>query len=125
MSMPTPTPADIKAFFPQFFGETDARLQVFINLADPYFDVDRWGGFYFEGLVNFVAHEVTMANAAAKAGSAGPGAGDNLTKKVGDVAVGKDSALLNLQAKDPYMRTLYGQKYASLRRLVGMGAVVI
>jgi len=48
-------------------------------------------------------------------------AGDTASKAVGPVSKSYDSMMINAQAKDPYMRTSYGQEFCRLRRLVGMG----
>jgi hypothetical protein len=50
---------------------------------------------------------------------------DNLSKKVGDVQVTKDTGLLNKQADNPFYRTLYGQKYLYLRKQVGGGGLSV
>lgn len=120
------TPAEFKARFPAFASEADERVQDFIDDADPYFDVDRWGGFYSAGLGYFVAHKIVLANVAAGQGTSGKAtATDILTKKVGEVEIQRDTGLLNLQAKDPFMRTLYGQEYKALALQVGIGAVSV
>lgn len=120
------TPTEFKARFPEFSSETDGRVQLFINDADPLFDQSRWDDLYSVGLANLVAHELVVANEqTAAAGKIGRLANDTLTKKVGDVQVTKDTMLLNKQAQNPYMRTSYGQKYLQLRRLVGMGGVSV
>lgn len=120
------TPTEFKARFPEFSSETDDRVQLFINDADPLFDQARWDDLYPVGLANLVAHELVVANEqTAAAGKISRLANDTLTKKVGDVQVGKDTMLLNKQAENPYMRTSYGQKYLNLRKLVGMGGVAV
>lgn len=120
------TPTEFKARFPEFSSETNDRVQLFINDADPLFDQSRWDTLYPVGIANLVAHELVIANQqTAAAGQIGKLSNDTLTKKVGDVQVGKDTMLLNKQAENPYMRTSYGQKYLSLRKLVGMGGVAV
>lgn len=120
------TPTEFKARFPEFSSETNDRVQLFINDADPLFDQARWDDLYPVGLANLVAHELVVANVqTAAAGQIGKLSNDTLTKKVGDVQSGKDSMLLNKQAENPYMRTTYGQKYLNLRKLVGAGGVAV
>lgn len=123
------TPTSFKTRFPQFAAEDDDRIQFFIDDADPFFDVCRWGGFYEVGIANFVAHELVVANAdaaAAAAGGASAGMSNNTTtKKVDMVQVTRDATLLQAEANDPYMRTVYGQRYVELRDQVGMGAVAV
>lgn len=120
------TPSDFKTLFPEFTTETDARVQLFIDRADPHFDIERWDDLYPEGVANFVAHNMALANAqTAQGGSVGAMSNDNMLKKVGDIQVMKDTGLLNKQAENPFMRTLYGQQYLYLRRIVGMGASAV
>lgn len=120
------TPTEFKTQFPEFASETDARVQLFIDKAAPHFDVDRWGDLYADGAANFVAHSLALANAqTAQGGAVQAMTNDNLTKKVGDVQVAKDTGLLNKQADNPFYRTLYGQQYLYLRRQVGMGALSV
>lgn len=120
------TPSEFKTQFPEFAAETDARVQLFIDLAAPYFDVDRWGDLYPYGVAYYVGHELALANAqAAQGGSVQAMTNDTLTKKVGDVQVTKDTGLLAKQADNPFYRTLYGQKYLYLRKQVGMGSLSV
>jgi hypothetical protein len=118
------TPAEFKTRFPEFTSETDQRVQLFIDDAASFFDVERWDDLYEVGVAYFVAHELAQANAATAAGGQA-GAGDDLTTKVGDVSVTRDTTLLNKQANDPFMKTAYGQKYKSYARLVGTGGVAV
>lgn len=119
------TPAEFKARFPEFASETDQRVQLFIDDADPLFDQERWGDLYPAGVANLVAHELVMANQRVAQGSSASLNNDDLTTKVGDVQVAKDTMLLNKQADNPYLRTFYGQKYLSYRKIVGLGAVSV
>jgi Protein of unknown function (DUF4054) len=120
------TPSDFKIQFPEFAGEADARVQLFIDKADPHFDAERWRTMYSDGVANFVAHSLALANAqSAQGGSVAAMTNDNLNKKVGDVQVTKDTGLLNKQADNPFYRTLYGQQYLYLRKQVGMGALSV
>lgn len=120
------TPAEFKVRFPEFASETDQRVQLFIDDADPLFDQERWGDLYPAGVANLVAHELALANAqTAQGGSVASINTDDLTTKVGDVQVTKDTMLLNKQAENPYLRTFYGQKYLNYRKIVGLGAVSV
>lgn len=123
--MSHPTPADFKARFPQFAAESDDRIQMFMDEADPYFDVNRWAKFYVQGYLNCVAHKLVLANYQATQTNAAAMATDVSMKKVDAVAVQRDPGLLNLSAKDPFNRTIYGQEYLRLRRMIGAGALAI
>lgn len=120
------TPAELKIIFPQFDGEMDERIQYVLDSAAPHFDVVRWGDFYTQGLANFTAHTLTMTAVAVVAvGGVAGGADIATVKKVGDVSVSKSEMMLMEQSKNPFLRTIYGQEYSRLRRLVGMGAVTV
>jgi hypothetical protein len=111
------TPSEFKAAFPAFTNTPDPTVQRHITAAAPYFDVDRWGDFYSDGIGNFVAHKIAMENAAA----ANVGAGDATLKHVGSVIVQRDGKNVGMQMRDPWLRTIYGQEYRRLSRLIGMG----
>ncbi len=120
------TPSEFKTQFPEFAAETDERVQFFVDRAAPYFDVERWGDLYPDGVANYVAHELALAKAqTALGGSVQVMTNDTISKKVGDVQVTKDAGLLAKQADNPFYRTLYGQQYLYLRRQVGMGALSV
>jgi hypothetical protein len=119
------TPADFIVNFPAFAAETPARIQSFIDRADPFFDVARWGDLYSEGLGNFVAHSLFQANlAASNPGSVGT-SGLAIKKKVGDVEVGYSDAIQTKVLSNPYLKTAYGQQYLYLLRTVGIGATAV
>lgn len=119
------TPSEFKALFPQFTSETDARVQIFIDLAAPYFDVTRWGDFYSEGIANWVAHSIVVANAEATASTSVIDADDATTETFGRISTQRSPDLAKMAAKDPFLRTTYGKRYAYLRRMVGMGGAVV
>lgn len=121
------TPAEFKARLPEFSTVSDEVIQDAIDEAAPFFNVGRWSELYPRGLRYFVAHILTLdAENAAKhtAAPSASDAGDNVGKKVGDVSVTKGESLVRLQMKDSFMRTKYGQLYAELRDMVGIGGVV-
>lgn len=113
------TPADFKKRFPEFEQQSDERVQMFIDDADPFFDQVRWGDLYDLGISYLVAHEIALANANAASAMTD----DVVMKKVGDEQVQRDSNLMNKQSDNPYMRTTYGQKYLYYMRFVGAGGV--
>ncbi len=119
------TPTEFKTRFPEFTTVADARVQVFLDEAEPMFDVERWESFYTQGLGNLVAHELALATPSLKIATMSGAADGKTSKKVGAVAVTYAAELITAAAKNPYMRTSYGQKYSELRRLVGIGAVAV
>lgn len=120
--------SDVKAILPELDLVDDAVLQRHITDADPFFEPTVWGGFYARGLSYFVAHNFVMEEirkgrrviTAASTEAAG------VTSKSisGGVSWSIDSSILQLQMKDPIYKTTYGQEYAYLRDLVGMGGAV-
>ena len=125
------------ALFPEFTsgmtsGEVTAfkaRVVVMTALAAPYFNLERWGGFYLEGLANLVANNIVLADAAAAARIANPTIADGgaiVTETAGRVSYALAAAVIEKQVKDPALRTIYGQRYAYLRTYkAGMGGVVV
>jgi uncharacterized protein DUF4054 len=120
------TPADFRLAFPAFAAETDPVVQRHLDAADPFFDVERWGGFYNDGLGNFVAHRIVTEKADAATGS-GPtsGGGDFQSKTLGSFSITKSAEVASMFVDDPLTRTSYGQRYAYLRGLVGIGAIAV
>lgn len=120
------TAAEFKAWFigGQFDDVEDTTVEAWIARATPYFNVTRWGGYYTEGLANWVAHNLVESTATARKSIQQTDANDTIHKQIGPISIGKDSGLLNAQAKDPFMRTTYGQRYRYLAGRVGMGGMV-
>jgi len=128
------TPAEFKIRFPEFASEIDARIQFFIDDADCAFDLCRWGCCYVVGIANYVAHNMAMANYIASGDAAGAFPGSSsisnaqqwTSKTVGDVSVtrGNSTGIGNgkSQQDSPFFKTLYGQEYLRLLRLVSIGA---
>ena len=118
-------PDDFRTAFPAFAAETDPTIQRWLDASVPFFDVSRWDTLYPMGVGNWVAHQIVMDSAAtaAGAGAAAANAGDATSKQVGTVRVDRSQELLSKQMDDPFMRTIYGQQYRHLARLVGLGAV--
>lgn len=120
------TAAEFKAWFPsgQFDDIADSAVEVFLARATPYFAVDRWGGYYTEGLANLTAHFLVEDGATAKKSITTVDANDVADKRIGPISISRDRELLKQQAVDPFMRTTYGQRYRYLSRRVGMGGMV-
>jgi hypothetical protein len=116
------TPSEFKLQYPdgEFGALDDGYIQKFLDKADPFFDVERWGNLYSEGLSNFVAHRIVMSKATA-ANALQADSGNVTEKHVGPVGQSTDSAILSRQVDDPYLLTGYGREYVRLRRMVGMG----
>lgn len=118
------TPADIKARYPEMASFTDPQIQIVITDAVPWFDVDRWGGFYEQGVAAFVAHTLTVDKRTA-AGGGNAASGPQSQKSVGDVSVSYAVPQFTKPTDAFWATTGYGQRYLQLRRLVGLGALAV
>jgi hypothetical protein len=122
--MPLPTPAQVKARYPALVAVSDSTIQVIINESVPMFDEAKWGAFYEQGMIAYVAHVVTVDQKLA-AGNSNAQLGVLLSKKVGDVQVNYQGAQ-SLNATDSfYASTTYGQRYLQLKRLVSIGVIAV
>lgn len=118
--------SDVKAILPELVLVDDNVVQRHITAADPFFEPSVWGGFYAAGLANFVAHHLVMEQVRKNRSSIVQAQTDGVTSKSisGAVSWSIDASVLQLQMKDTIYKTTYGQEYAYLRDLVGMGGVV-
>lgn len=112
------TAAQLKAVLRPLQAVSDADIEAKIALADPWFDVGRWGAFYAEGLANWVANELVLDGLPLNAND-----GAEVSKSVGDTSFSLHSELVLMQAKDRAMQTRYGQRYRQLADMIGMGGV--
>lgn len=122
--MTAPSASDIKARYPALSDISDPTVSVAIADAAPWFDEQRWGSFYAQGVAAFVAHTLTADKAAAKSASGGA-SGPVVEKKVGDVVIKYSPTSYRKDTDASFATTIYGQRYLQLRRMVGMGAVAV
>lgn len=116
------TPVDFKNAFPVFSDEDDATIQRHLDESVSFFDVDRWGGFYLKGLGNWVAHEIVMEDFLGATPATAGMSLDATGKTVGRMSARYSDKMAELKAKNPYMRTVYGQVYYNLAvKYVGIG----
>lgn len=117
------TPTEFKTLFPEFAGETDERVQMYLDASDDYIDPAKWGSSAKMGLGNLTAHELKINTPSLNK--------DVMTtdgktmKKVGELQVQRSEQMMLAAIKNPYMRTTYGQKYLELRRVAGYGAASV
>lgn len=116
------TPAEFAAIFPEFSDIPMESVQKQIDMAQPYFNAARWGSFLSEGMGNLIAHQLALS---AQNSSSNGLSSDATKKRVGDVEVMNSDAMLLKKAENPYMRTLYGQRYLYLMKLIGAGVIVV
>jgi len=120
------TPLEFKASLPEFAAIADDVVQRHLTDADPFFDAPTWDGFYSRGLSRFVAHSIIMELVRGGWKNLTQAVADNVTSKSisGAVSWSIDASMLQLQMKDPLLKTLYGQEYVYLRDMVGTGGFV-
>lgn len=116
------TPSEFKALYPRFEAVGDPTIQGHLNASVAYFDVDRWGALYTDGVGLFVAHRLVMGGLDSTFGT---GSGSSTTKEIGDVKLTRSTSFTGKNSKDPYDLTIFGQQYKELRDQVGMGAVAV
>jgi hypothetical protein len=102
---------------PAFSSFSSTRVNAIIAEAGPWFDAGRWGAFYHEGLWNFVAHRISLEL----------GGFQSTDARVTNKTVGRESIARNVEvgAHDTFLTTMYGQRYAELRDMVGLGGFVV
>lgn len=114
------TPDRFKQILPEFGLVDSAKIQASIDLADAFFDVARWDNMYELGLANWVADRLVRAPIAPTADD-----GAETSSSVGDTSWSLHPELVLAMARDPSMRTRYGQEYRYYAGLVGMGGVIV
>ena len=120
------TPAEFRLKFPEFDSVVTDRLQSVVDQALPHLDVERWGGFYAEGLSNLVAHYLAMAAKNHARTLNNDPEDDAIVKKAGDTEIKWSEKVAVLQiTKSTLMATPYGQQYMTLRKMIGLGGVSV
>ena len=120
---PAMTAATFIAAFPQFATFDPNNINMAIAEAAPLLDPNLWDDLYQSGYGNLVAHFLTIQDALAK-GTISAITSIATTKKAGDVSVSYDPASMKAQLEQPLLRTLYGQKFLYLRKLVTRGIIL-
>jgi hypothetical protein len=113
------TASQLKSILPPLCAFADADVAAKVFLADPHFDVARWGDLYAEGLANWCCHWLLLDGLPASMDD-----GAEVSEDVGDTSFSLHSQLVLEQAHDQMMRTRYGQRYRQLADQVGMGGAV-
>jgi hypothetical protein len=124
---------DIGSFrsaFPEFTDTTkysSASLEFWAVIAESQVRQCVWQDLYTQGVMLYVAHEITLAAqnqlAAQVGGSPGQQGGIANSKTVGSVSVGYDSQS-NVEKDAGYWNlTNYGKQYINLSRILGVGSI--
>lgn len=121
------TATEFKAWFVggQFNSVSDVTVALYLTRAEPWFNVTRWGNWYNEGIANWVAHSIVIDRAEATQSIDEVDADDAVSDTFGPISTTRNPGDASAKMRDPYLRTSYGQRYAYLRSLVGMGGAVV
>jgi hypothetical protein len=121
------TASEFKAWFPggQFALLDDPTVETFLTRATPHFNVTRWGAWYNEGLANWVAHSIIVDRAEASLSIDDIDSDDATSERFAGISTSRHADIVLASAKDPYLRTTYGRRYAYLRKLAGLGGAVV
>jgi len=111
-----------RARFPEFDKVSDEQVGIAMEDARPWLDARRWAGFFVQGWAFLTAHLLWLNDAAHRrqAGASGP----VTAKRAGDIQLSYATPPLGTIGDAWLMTSVYGQRFAALRRMVGMGAVV-
>lgn len=122
--------ADFRAAFPEFSDATaypDAEITFWATVAEAQVNKSLWCDLYVQGVMLYVAHEITLAtqnvNASTVGGSPGQSGGIASQKAVGAVSVSYDPNTTTEKDAGWWNLTNYGKQFIRLARLFGAGAV--
>lgn len=114
------TPDDFRAARPKYANETDSAINAAIALSAPYFN-RRWqaSAFYPEGLSCAIAHFICIG----KSDAAITEANDVVTKSTEHQSTTRSNDAVKAQSADHFQRTVDGQRFRTLNKIVNMGAL--
>lgn len=107
----------VRAIAPELAGESEPRIDIFIEIAEGRNAESVWGDLWEKAVALDACHELTMAN---RSGAGGP----INNQKVGDVSVGYGS-FKSGKNDVPYDLTSYGQMYLNLRKTILVTPIVV
>lgn len=116
-------PTSFKIRFPEFVSVDDSRIQLFIDDTENVLNPVYWGDKYNLGLYYYTAHLLTIANGS-EAGSV-TSKGPIASRAVDGTSVSYGNTASGSQADDFLASTIYGQRYLTLRKTLGIPAYVI
>lgn len=120
--MPTVEAYDLIQRYPEFEKVDDEKIDLFLLDAQMEISPSRWGKLYQRGVLALAAHLLclslwtTQSNGAANRNLASENAGELSVSYAVPTLTGTDA---------DYQLTAYGQEYLRLRRLVGVGVMVV
>jgi hypothetical protein len=108
---------------PAYEDVPDPDIQRWLDRADPYFDVGRWGALYDDGLAYWVGASLLIEGTAENLPNVAVIRVMAISKRVGPEEVRYSDAVIQAVMKEPMLATEDGRRYLNLRDEVGMGAV--
>lgn len=114
--------------FPEFSDAVrfpDSTIIFWSDLGAELISADRYGGTFTKAVELFTAHNIVLAagNAASAASGGLPGQTVGLvsSKAVGSVSVSYDTSSAMIPGAGHWNKTIYGQQYSYLTRIMGQG----
>lgn len=118
--------------FPEFKDRArfpEALLTAWVSFASKLVDPARWGDLADMGVMLLAAHNISLSAKSFRASAYGrePGMAQGMvsSKSVDGVSVSYDTSTSSEEGAGQFNLTQYGQRYASLRRLMGAGPVYV
>lgn len=115
------TPAEFKLILPVFKDAADPLVQTWLTASDEAFNEARWGGWLNLYRAYWVAHMIVV-NSADKAVVEG---NDTTMHETDNLKFMRSEALLVQQDENDWKRTLWGKRYFSKAREIGMGGAAV
>ncbi|MDH2927230.1 DUF4054 domain-containing protein [Lonepinella koalarum] len=117
-----PTVTDFLQRYPQFEKLGESIIELFLSDAFAEMDKNRWGKLYERGGLALTAHLLTLNQWTAE--DNGNPQRELTAESVGDLSVSYAQSS-TVQSDEFYRTTAYGQEYLRLRKLVGVGFMVV
>lgn len=134
--------SDFIAMYPQFGPDTAGGylvptiiLQMYINLANACVNQARYRSYWAPCMGFFIAHFATLflqgtaspGSSAAQVLEAGRAQGLTTSESVGDVSVSTDYSTIaaSLSGWAAWNLTIFGQQFATIGKMVGMGGMYV
>ena len=117
------TTAEFKTRFPEFASVADDRIQLFIDDSVVILNEPFWDTKYDLGLHYLTAHYLVLGTKSED--GATTGSGPMTGKTVDGVSLSFGLATTDDGTDDYYNQTIYGQRYLSLRKSLGVASASI
>ena len=109
--------------FPEFSAIDDSVVNFALNDAAALMDITKWGTRYDTGQAFLAAHYVALSST--DSGSGGVSVGPVSQATTGSLSVSYAVTAAKDMSDAMYGSTVYGQRYLSLRKLVGLCGLTV